>query len=50
MIVLDKLTKHFGKFAVVSAASGQFEKGSVTSIIGPNGAGKSTLETQFFSE
>ncbi|POF56755.1 siderophore ABC transporter ATP-binding protein, partial [Vibrio vulnificus] len=26
-----------------SAASGQFEKGSVTSIIGPNGAGKSTL-------
>ncbi|ELK8508179.1 iron chelate ABC transporter ATP-binding protein VctC [Vibrio vulnificus] len=43
MIVLDKLTKHFGKCAVVSAASGQFEKGNVTSIIGPNGAGKSTL-------
>ncbi|ELP5727506.1 iron chelate ABC transporter ATP-binding protein VctC [Vibrio vulnificus] len=43
MIVLDRLTKRFGQFEVVSAASGQFEKGKVTSIIGPNGAGKSTL-------
>lgn len=43
MMILDRLTKRFDKFEVVSAASGQFEKGKVTSIIGPNGAGKSTL-------
>ncbi len=43
MIKLDKLTKMFGQQTVVNAASGDFEKGKVTSIIGPNGAGKSTL-------
>lgn len=43
MIKLEKLTKHFGKNAVVEQASAEFEKGKVTSIIGPNGAGKSTL-------
>lgn len=43
MIVLDSISKHFGKKPVVNQASTQFNKGKVTSIIGPNGAGKSTL-------
>lgn len=43
MIVIDKITKAFGKQKVVNQASAQFEKGKVTAIIGPNGAGKSTL-------
>ncbi|MDP5252817.1 MULTISPECIES: ABC transporter ATP-binding protein [unclassified Vibrio] len=43
MIVLEKLSKRFGKKPVVEQVSTQFEKGKVTSIIGPNGAGKSTV-------
>lgn len=43
MIVLDQISKRFGKKQVVEQVSTQFEKGKVTSIIGPNGAGKSTV-------
>lgn len=43
MIVIDNLTKRFGKHTVLSNISLEFRGGIVTAVIGPNGSGKSTL-------
>lgn len=43
MIACQGLTKTFGDFRAVSAASFQVGPGSVCALLGPNGAGKSTL-------
>ncbi|MBI2794823.1 MAG: ABC transporter ATP-binding protein [Ignavibacteria bacterium] len=43
MIVIDHLTKRFGKHTVLNNLSLEFRPGTVTAIIGPNGSGKSTL-------
>ena len=38
-----KLTKAFGSFRAVDAASVSLEQGDILGLIGPNGAGKSTF-------
>src|SRR5437879_13188553 len=38
-----EITKAFGSFKAVDAASGTLEPGDILGLIGPNGAGKSTL-------
>ena len=38
-----KVTKAFGSFKAVDAASVTLEQGDILGLIGPNGAGKSTL-------
>ncbi|MFS1421568.1 ABC transporter ATP-binding protein [Vibrio splendidus] len=43
MVVIENISKAYGKYQVIEQASTKFEKGQVTSIIGPNGAGKSTF-------
>lgn len=43
MVVVDALSKSFGKLKVLNAVSARFEPGRVTSIIGPNASGKTTL-------
>lgn len=42
-LVLDKVSKLFGRFAALRAVSGRFERGRLYAVFGPNGAGKSTL-------
>src|SRR4051794_34429594 len=42
MIILDSLTKTYGRFAAVDQVSFRAEPGRVTGFLGPNGAGKST--------
>ena len=42
ILVVEKLTKHFGGVAAVDNCSFRALKGQVTGLIGPNGAGKST--------
>ena len=43
LLRLDRLTLARGGREVVSALSGNFERGTLTAVTGPNGAGKSTL-------
>jgi len=43
MIEVHNLTKTFGGFTAVNAASLSIATGSITGLIGPNGAGKTTL-------
>ncbi len=43
MVVVDALSKSFGKLKVLNEVSATFEPGQVTSIIGPNASGKTTL-------
>src|SRR5262245_57411102 len=43
LLDVDRVTKHFGGLAAVSAASFQVRRGELRSVIGPNGAGKTTL-------
>ncbi|MGO9111751.1 MAG: ABC transporter ATP-binding protein [Thermoguttaceae bacterium] len=42
MIVLDQLTKRFGKQTAVDALSFEIPAGQIVGFLGPNGAGKST--------
>ena len=42
MIVVEGLTKRYGRFTAVNDVSFRVEPGSVTGFLGPNGAGKST--------
>lgn len=41
-IVVNELTKTFGRFKAVDAISFEVEKGEIFGFLGPNGAGKST--------
>jgi glutamate/aspartate transport system ATP-binding protein len=43
MIAIDKVTKHYGAFAVLSDCTTQVGKGEVVVVCGPSGSGKSTL-------
>lgn len=43
MLLVDSLTKKYGKVAACDDVSFCLESGSITVLLGPNGAGKSTL-------
>lgn len=43
MIIIEKLSKHYGKTKVLSTIDLEFKKGKVYGIVGENGAGKTTL-------
>src|SRR6478609_8390822 len=42
MILVDQLTKRYGRYTAVDSVSFAVEPGTVTGFLGPNGAGKST--------
>jgi sodium transport system ATP-binding protein len=42
MIVLDRLTKHYGDFEAVADLSLKVRPGEIYALLGPNGAGKTT--------
>jgi len=43
MVVVDSLSKRFGRLEVLKDVNATFEPGHVTAVVGPNAAGKSTL-------
>jgi Cu-processing system ATP-binding protein len=43
MIVVQNISKKFGKLQVIENASAKFNKGECIALIGPNGCGKTTL-------
>jgi glutamate/aspartate transport system ATP-binding protein len=43
MIAIDKVSKHYGAFAVLTDCSARVDKGEVVVVCGPSGSGKSTL-------
>jgi branched-chain amino acid transport system ATP-binding protein len=43
LLEAHNLTKAFGSFKAVDAASVTLEQGDILGLIGPNGAGKSTF-------
>ncbi len=43
MITIEKISKHYGNFAVLDGCSTQVAKGEVVVVCGPSGSGKSTL-------
>ena len=43
MITIDKVSKHYGSFQVLTDCSTQVKKGEVVVVCGPSGSGKSTL-------
>ncbi len=43
MLVVEKLTRNFGKFNALSDVSFSVDEGEIRGLIGPNGAGKTTL-------
>src|SRR6201993_5335747 len=42
MILVDQLTKRYGRYTAVDSVSFSVRPGAVTGFLGPNGAGKST--------
>src|ERR1700739_294260 len=42
MILVDQLTKRYGRYTAVDSISFSARPGTVTGFLGPNGAGKST--------
>ena len=42
MILVDQLTKRYGRYTAVDSISFSVRPGTVTGFLGPNGAGKST--------
>lgn len=42
MIILNELTKHYGKHRGIDSLSFSVNQGEIFGFIGPNGAGKST--------
>ena len=42
MIIVENISKHFGKVEALSGASFRAEDGKITGLLGPNGAGKTT--------
>ncbi|WP_374475668.1 amino acid ABC transporter ATP-binding protein [Zoogloea sp.] len=43
MITIDKVSKHYGSFQVLTDCTTQVKKGEVVVVCGPSGSGKSTL-------
>jgi Cu-processing system ATP-binding protein len=43
MVVVDALTKRFGRLEVLRGVSATFEPGRVTAVVGPNASGKTTM-------
>ncbi|HMW18460.1 MAG TPA: amino acid ABC transporter ATP-binding protein [Accumulibacter sp.] len=43
MITMNKVSKHYGSFQVLTECSTQVQKGEVIVVCGPSGSGKSTL-------
>jgi len=43
MIVVESLSKRFGRVLALQDVSASFKEGRVTAVMGPNGSGKSTL-------
>ena len=43
MITIDKVSKHYGSFQVLTDCTTQVKKGEVIVVCGPSGSGKSTL-------
>ncbi len=43
MVVVDSLTKRFGRLEVLRGVSAEFRPGLVTAVVGPNASGKTTL-------
>ena len=43
MITIDKVSKHYGSFQVLTDCSTRVAKGEVVVVCGPSGSGKSTL-------
>ena len=43
VIIMEKLTKHFGKVKAVNQVDLKIEKGEIFGLLGPNGAGKTTI-------
>ncbi len=43
MIVIDRVSKHYGSYAVLTDCTTQVSKGEVVVVCGPSGSGKSTL-------
>lgn len=43
MVVVDSLSKRFGRLEVLKGVSAAFEPGKVTAVVGPNASGKTTL-------
>ena len=42
MLVIEDLTKRYGKFVAVNGLSLEIPKGEIFGFVGPNGAGKTT--------
>ncbi len=43
LLIVEEVTKSFGRMPAVDNCSLRVEKGTITALIGPNGAGKTTL-------
>jgi len=43
MVVVDAVSKRFGRLVVLKGVSAEFRPGAVTAVVGPNASGKTTL-------